>query len=169
MAKYLVIASYTAEGMKGVVDKGGTSRREAVEKTVADLGGTLDSFYFAFGEDDAFVTLDLPDNVSAAAVGMAVGATGMVDMDGYGKIHSAVDGKPWEMIWEQPTIDYINKPLAPERLEAFYTQVQDFIDSVRLKRPPAVTGKDGRAAVELIDACRRSSATGQAVELPLRK
>jgi len=78
MAKYLVIASYTAEGMKGVIDKGGTSRREAVEKTVADLGGTVESFYFAFGDDDAFVTLNLPDNVSAAAVGMAVGASGMV-------------------------------------------------------------------------------------------
>ena len=56
-------------------------------------------------------------------------------------------------------------PLAPERLEAFYTQVQDFIDSIREKRPPTVTGEDGRAAIALIDAARRSSATGQAVQL----
>jgi predicted dehydrogenase len=101
--------------------------------------------------------------------GLVVGSKGMVDIDGYGKLHAAIGGKDWEMIWEQPTIDYINKPLAPERLEAFYTQVQDFIDSVREKRPPAVTGADGRAAIELIEACRRSSASGQAVELPLRK
>ncbi len=112
--------------------------------------------------------LPKPGIANSAFRGVVIGATGMLDMDGYGKIHAAVDGNPWEMIWEQPTIDYINKPLAPERLEAFYTQVQDFIDSVRLKRPPAVTGEDGRAAVELIDACRRSSATGQAVGLPLR-
>ena len=78
MAKYLVIASYTAEGMKGVVEKGGTARREAVEKLLTDLGGTVESFYFAFGDADAYVTVDLPDNIGAAAVGMTVGASGMV-------------------------------------------------------------------------------------------
>jgi len=77
MAKYLVIASYTAQGMKGVVDKGGSAREEAVSKMIADVGGTMESFYFAFGGDDAYVTVDLPDNVSAAAIGMAVGASGM--------------------------------------------------------------------------------------------
>ena len=77
MAKYLITATYTAEGMKGVITKGGTARRDAVAKTVADVGGQLESFYFAFGEEDAFVVVDLPDNVSAAAVGMAVGASGM--------------------------------------------------------------------------------------------
>jgi|SRR5438105_4241469 len=78
MAKYLIIASYTADGMKGVIDKGGTARREAVEKLVADLGGTCESFYFAFGEDDAYVTVDVPDNTAAAAIGMTVGASGLV-------------------------------------------------------------------------------------------
>ena len=78
MAKYLIIASYTSEGMKGVISKGGTARRDAVAKTVADLGGQVDSFYFAFGDEDAYVTVELPDNTSAAAIGMAVGASGMV-------------------------------------------------------------------------------------------
>jgi uncharacterized protein with GYD domain len=77
MAKYLVVASYTAEGMKGVVSKGGTARAEAVSTMVAGLGGSVESFYFAFGDEDAYVTVDLPDNVAAAAVGMAVGASGM--------------------------------------------------------------------------------------------
>jgi uncharacterized protein with GYD domain len=77
MPKYLVTANYTPEGMKGVLAKGGVARREAVEKMVADLGGTVESFNFAFGDTDAFVIVDLPDNVSAAAVGMAVGASGM--------------------------------------------------------------------------------------------
>jgi predicted dehydrogenase len=96
---------------------------------------------------------------------LVVGETGMLDIDSYGKLSAALDGKAWELIWEQPPIDYVHRPLAPERLEAFYTQVQDFIDAVRLGRPPAVTGEDGRAAVALIDAVRRSSATGQAVEV----
>jgi len=78
MAKYLVIASYTADGMKGVADKGGTARREAVEKLLADLGGTVESFYFGFGEADAYIIVDLPDNASAAAIGITVGASGMV-------------------------------------------------------------------------------------------
>ena len=76
MAKYLVIASYTSEGMKGVISKGGSAREDAVAKMVADIGGTMESFYFAFGDNDAYVTVDLPDNTKAAALGMAVGASG---------------------------------------------------------------------------------------------
>ena len=74
--KYLVIVNYNAEGMKGVLAKGGSARREVATKLATDVGGTLESFYFAFGTDDAYVVLDLPDNVSAAAIGMAVGAGG---------------------------------------------------------------------------------------------
>jgi uncharacterized protein with GYD domain len=76
MAKYLITASYSAEGMKGVISKGGSARRDAVAKAVADVGGQVESFHFAFGDEDAFVIVDLPDNVSAAAIGMAVGASG---------------------------------------------------------------------------------------------
>jgi myo-inositol 2-dehydrogenase/D-chiro-inositol 1-dehydrogenase len=111
--------------------------------------------------------LPQPGVANSAFRALVVGDKGMLDIDGYGKLSGALDGKEWQLIWEQPPIDYMNRPLAPERLEAFYTQVQDFIDSVLLQRPPAVTGEDGRAAIALIDACRRSSATGEAVSLPL--
>ncbi len=77
MAKYLVVASYTAEGIKGIVSKGGTARRDAVAKMASGLGGKVESFYFGFGEGDAYVTVELPDNISAAAVGLAVSATGL--------------------------------------------------------------------------------------------
>lgn len=77
MAKYLVVASYTAEGIKGVISKGGSARKDAVAKMVTGLGGKMESFYFGFGEGDAYVIVDLPDNVSAAAVGLAVSATGL--------------------------------------------------------------------------------------------
>ena len=77
MPKYLITASYSADGAKGVLSSGGTARRSAVEESVAKLGGSLESFYFAFGKADAFVVVDLPDNVAAAALGLQVGASGM--------------------------------------------------------------------------------------------
>jgi uncharacterized protein with GYD domain len=78
VAKYLVKASYTAEGGKGVQDAGGTSRRDVVAKMAEGLGGSLESFYFAFGETDAYVVLDLPDNRTAAAASLTVNASGTV-------------------------------------------------------------------------------------------
>lgn len=76
MARYLIEASYTREGMQGVMKEGGSGRRDAIGKMLADLGGTLESFYFAFGETDAYVTVEVPDNVTAAAIGLAVAASG---------------------------------------------------------------------------------------------
>src|SRR5690348_5775382 len=76
MAKYLVKASYTTEGARGVQSGGGTSRRDAVAKMAEGLGGSLESFYFAFGETDAYVVLDLPDNRTAAAASIAVNTAG---------------------------------------------------------------------------------------------
>jgi uncharacterized protein with GYD domain len=76
MAKFLVKASYTASGTKGVQSGGGTARREAVAKMAEGLGGSLESFYFAFGETDAYVVLDLPDNQTAAAASIAVKTAG---------------------------------------------------------------------------------------------
>jgi uncharacterized protein with GYD domain len=76
MSKYLIQASYTLQGVEGVRTKGGSSRRDAVGAAIAGLGGQLESFYFGFGDHDAYVTADLPDNEAAAAVAMAVNASG---------------------------------------------------------------------------------------------
>ena len=76
MPKYLFEASYTLEGVKGVQAAGGTSRSEAVAKVAESVGGRLESFYFAFGDRDAYVLVDLPDNESAAAVALTVNAAG---------------------------------------------------------------------------------------------
>jgi uncharacterized protein with GYD domain len=76
MAKFLVKASYTAEGAKGLQGVGGASRRDAVATMAKGLGGSLESFYFAFGATDAYVVLDLPDNTAAAAASIAVNAAG---------------------------------------------------------------------------------------------
>ncbi len=76
MPKYLFEASYTFEGVKGVQREGGSSRRDAVAKAVESVGGRLESFYFAFGDRDAYVIADLPDNESATAFSLAVNAAG---------------------------------------------------------------------------------------------
>jgi uncharacterized protein with GYD domain len=76
MAKYLLKASYTTDGVKGVLKDGGTGRRAAVEQTVEGLGGSLESFYFAFGDADAYVIADLPDNATATAISLVVNAAG---------------------------------------------------------------------------------------------
>ncbi len=76
MPKYLFEAMYTPEGVKGVQSGGGSSRREAVAHVAESVGGTLESFHFAFGERDAYVIVDLPDNEAAAAVALTVNASG---------------------------------------------------------------------------------------------
>ena len=76
MPKYLVQASYTREGVEGVQAKGGSSRRDATAETARSLGGELESFYFAFGDHDAYLIVDLPDNEAAAAVALTVTAAG---------------------------------------------------------------------------------------------
>ncbi len=78
MAKYMVAGSYTVEGIKGVLKEGGTGRRKAVESALKALGGHLESFYFTFGANDVFGVADVPDNVTAAAFAMAIGATGTI-------------------------------------------------------------------------------------------
>jgi uncharacterized protein with GYD domain len=76
MAKYLVEASYTVEGVKGVQSAGGSSRRDAISALAESAGGQLESFYFAFGERDVYSVIDLPDNESATAVALTVNAAG---------------------------------------------------------------------------------------------
>jgi len=78
MAKYLVIGSYTVEGLRELAAHGASARIEASQKLVAEAGGSIESFYYALGSDDAFIVLDLPDNVAAAATAIAAGASGVV-------------------------------------------------------------------------------------------
>jgi uncharacterized protein with GYD domain len=78
MAKYLAIASYTADGLRELAAHGASSRVEASKKLVAEAGGSVESFYYAFGSDDVYIVCDLPDNVAAAATAIAAGASGVV-------------------------------------------------------------------------------------------
>lgn len=80
MAKYMIKASYTAEGTKGLMRDGGSKRRATVEEMIKKSGGTLEAFYFAFGDADVYVICDIPDIASAAAISMAINASGTVEL-----------------------------------------------------------------------------------------
>ena len=95
---------------------------------------------------------------------VVVGDAGLIDVDAYGKVQLGRAGA-WQTIWEQPPIDYVNRPLDPVRLEAFFTQTQAFVDDVLDNRPDTVSGADGRAAVALVAAAWESSRTGQPIAL----
>lgn len=76
MPKYLLQANYTLDGVKGVLEKGGSARKAAVQAAAKTVGGKIESFYFAFGSTDVIVIADLPDNSAAAALALAVTAAG---------------------------------------------------------------------------------------------
>ena len=76
MAKYLLGINYTLDGVKGVLAKGGSARQAAAQAAAESVGGNVESFHFAFGGTDAYVIADLPDNISAAALALAVNAGG---------------------------------------------------------------------------------------------
>ena len=79
MPKYLVEASYTAEGIIGLKSQGGLADAR-YKALIEELGGTLECFYFALGDTDAFIIADLPDNTTVAAVQMAVNGSGAITL-----------------------------------------------------------------------------------------
>lgn len=76
MPKYLIQASYSQSGLQGLIKEGGTSRRTAINGLVKGMGGNLECLYYAFGDNDIYLIVDLPDDACAAAVSVAVGAAG---------------------------------------------------------------------------------------------
>ena len=54
MAKYLLKVNYTVDGLKGVLADGGSGRRKVAEAAANSVGGSIESFYFAFGGTDVF-------------------------------------------------------------------------------------------------------------------
>jgi uncharacterized protein with GYD domain len=78
MPKFLFVATYSADGIKGVLREGGSARRTLIADIAKNLGGSLEAFYFAFGENDVYSIIDLPDNLTAAAMAMNISAAGLV-------------------------------------------------------------------------------------------
>jgi len=76
VSKYLFIGRYNPDGVRGVLAEGGTGRRGAAADLVASLGGKMEAFCYAFGEDDFYMMAELPGHAEAAAVSLAVGRSG---------------------------------------------------------------------------------------------
>lgn len=81
MPKYMVSASYTQEGVKGLLKEGGSSREKTIRALIEGMGGTLEGWYFAFGKNDVYVIAEVPDDTTMAAVSLAVGASGAVSLN----------------------------------------------------------------------------------------
>jgi uncharacterized protein with GYD domain len=78
MPKYLIQASYTTEGIQGLVGDSASGRRADVQAAVKALGGKVEAFYYSFGPDDVIIIMDLPDNVTAAALALTISGSGAV-------------------------------------------------------------------------------------------
>jgi uncharacterized protein with GYD domain len=78
MPKYLVQVNYVGEGVKGLLKDGGSKRRTVVEKLFKSMGGTIEAFYYAFGDTDLYIIGDFPDNVTVTAAALTVISTGTV-------------------------------------------------------------------------------------------
>jgi uncharacterized protein with GYD domain len=78
MPKFLIKASYNADGVRGLIKEGGSKRRAVVQKLVEGMGGKLEAFYYAYGEDDAVIIADLPDAGAGLAISLSVNASGAV-------------------------------------------------------------------------------------------
>jgi len=108
---------------------------------------------------------------------LLIGSEGVIECDNYGNVRLAkgrsaafgtdLPADMWETVYVQPPLDYLANPFNAQRLTAFADQAQDFIDAIRHNRAPAVSGADGRAAIEIVEAADRAGASGDTVWLPL--
>src|SRR3989442_5139403 len=80
METYRIQSIGVGEVIRGLLKGAGPTRCKVVDEIMASVGGKTESFYFAFGDTDAFVIVDVPDNVTAAAVALTVGASGLVNL-----------------------------------------------------------------------------------------
>ncbi|WP_164201884.1 GYD domain-containing protein [[Micrococcus luteus] ATCC 49442] len=80
MTKYLFEANYVGEGIKGLMREGGTKRREALTEALRSVGGTLECFYYAFGDVDVLGVFEVPDQTDAAALSLMINSSGSVDV-----------------------------------------------------------------------------------------
>ena len=80
MPHYMLRASYTADGAKGLLAEGGSSRIAQATALIESLGGRIECLYFAFGADDIVGIVEMPDSASAAAASLTVSSTGMASV-----------------------------------------------------------------------------------------
>jgi UDP-N-acetyl-2-amino-2-deoxyglucuronate dehydrogenase len=115
-----------------------------------------------------WITAELPSpSLPSSEVRFQVfGRDAMIDLENFEYLDVG-QGEKWERVYTPERFDYLKEPKSPIRLYPHIGVVQEFIDSIREERPPKVGGAEGRAAVELCEACLLSARRGEAVSLPL--
>lgn len=113
------------------------------------------------------VSMELPaPGLGSQSQWTFIGSDGIIESDSYGKVRLG-RGDTWEEVYEMPSFALNADVYSPVRLEAFAAQVEAFADAVGAGGATGMAGEDGRAAVEVVEAAARSSATDTAVRLPL--
>lgn len=117
-----------------------------------------------------WITAELADpSLPSSEVRFQVfGADGMIDLENFEYLDLG-KGDKWERIFTPERFDYLKEPKSPIRLFPHIGVIREFVESIRDDRPPKVGGAEGRAAVEICEACLISAQTGNAVSLPLEK
>jgi predicted dehydrogenase len=125
-------------------------------------------FAFANGVTaQLLMSFEMPaPGLGSASQWTLIGDTGIIALDGYATCRLGT-AEGWTELSDQQPFDFVHDPLAPHLISGYAVQVDDFIDAVRTGRPPMVTGEDGRAAVEMVEAVRHSQAIGHSVRLPI--
>ena len=77
MPHYLFRASYSTQGIQGVMREGPTARIKAVDQLATSVKGRLIGAWWAFGDDDFVMIMELPDNTAAMAVSAHVSSSGV--------------------------------------------------------------------------------------------
>jgi uncharacterized protein with GYD domain len=75
MPMYLSRFNYTPETWARLA-KNPEDRRGAAKQYIESVGGKLHGFWYAFGDHDGYTLWEAPDNVSMAAVALAIGSGG---------------------------------------------------------------------------------------------
>jgi UDP-N-acetyl-2-amino-2-deoxyglucuronate dehydrogenase len=98
-----------------------------------------------------------------------IGEEGIIDLDAYGELRVAINGK-WEIVFRQTPIDWQKEgKFSPVRMQSYRDQDQEFIDSIFEHRQPHIAGVDGERAVEVALASYESSRCQRSIALPLEQ
>ena len=80
MSKYLIRGNYVGDGIAGLRADGGAKRSAAATAALESVGGTLDCFYYAFGDTDLYGIVDLPDDAAAVNASLLINSSGAVNV-----------------------------------------------------------------------------------------
>ena len=169
---FMGMASHNTDFLRWLTGREAT-RVFAQSTTFSDLAApnlsVMAQIEFAGGiQAQMWITAELPaPSLPSSEVRFQVfGRDAMFDLENF-EFLKLGQGEAWEQVYKPEQFDYLKEPTSPIRLFPHAGVIQEFVDSIREQRPPAVGGVEGRKAVELCEACLRSAASGQVVELPL--